>query len=409
MTNIFIPIQKIDEERREVWGYGSREEPDQAGEIMDFETSRPYFERWTEVSKARSGGKSMGNVRSMHSNIAAGKLISFQSDPATKGFYVGAHVVDDNEWKKVRAGVYTGFSIGGSYVKRWPDRGRPGLMRYTADPKELSLVDAPCLPGATFDMVKADGIVKVAFTPTGENVSVPIEVEEGGDLEKALPGVPEPVATVAAGEKPQGPFQVEQVPNQFSPVEIKPGSEPEQTVLQTHAVPSKDISAEFDKWIPKLQQLIKEAVAEALEKAGWDESKHPRDGGKFSAGEGGSDEDKLAEEQALEDEGGASRQPIEQSPPYERTKGQENERYVPKPKSKEQPFVQRRKGETNEQFDSRVSMADRVEQNDPSYARALREHWQPPQNYGKVIKVIRGTPAPVTDNLIKVVRSKGND
>ena len=33
-------------------------------------------------------------------------------------------------------------------------------MRYTASPSEVSLVDLPCLPGATFDVVKADGMTE---------------------------------------------------------------------------------------------------------------------------------------------------------------------------------------------------------------------------------------------------------
>jgi hypothetical protein len=66
-------------------------------------------------------------------------------------------VVDDAEWAKVEEGVYTGFSQGGRYLKRWPDPDRPSLTRYTAEPLEVSLVDHPCLPEATFAVIKADG------------------------------------------------------------------------------------------------------------------------------------------------------------------------------------------------------------------------------------------------------------
>jgi hypothetical protein len=65
-----------------------------------------------------------------------------------------AKIVDNNEWEKVVQGVYTGFSIGGSYVKRWTDG---ASTRYTAKPAEVSIVDNPCMYGATFTMVKADG------------------------------------------------------------------------------------------------------------------------------------------------------------------------------------------------------------------------------------------------------------
>jgi hypothetical protein len=41
--NFFIPITKVDEEHRQVWGYAAVEEPDVSGEIMDWNTSNPHF------------------------------------------------------------------------------------------------------------------------------------------------------------------------------------------------------------------------------------------------------------------------------------------------------------------------------------------------------------------------------
>ena len=61
----------------------------------------------------------------------------------------------DAEWTKVEEGVYTGFSQGGTYARRWTDE--VGAKRYTADPHEISLVDLPCLAEARFEMVKIDG------------------------------------------------------------------------------------------------------------------------------------------------------------------------------------------------------------------------------------------------------------
>ena len=93
----------------------------------------------------------------MHSNIAAGKLVDIAFNDAAKRIEICGKVVDDDEWQKVEEGVYTGFSQGGRYLKRWPDPDEPKLMRYTAEPVEVSLVDHPCLPEATFAVVKADG------------------------------------------------------------------------------------------------------------------------------------------------------------------------------------------------------------------------------------------------------------
>lgn len=172
MMNVFIPIQKVNMERREVWGWGALEEPDNSDEILDYASSKPNFIDWSQKTQKRSGGKSLGNVRAMHQNIAAGKLIELKADDVHKGFYVGAKIVDDNEWKKVVSGVYTGFSVGGAYEKRWSDFQNPGKIRYTARPTELSIVDSPCIPSATFDMVKADGsLVKRKFKPgEGKNM-----------------------------------------------------------------------------------------------------------------------------------------------------------------------------------------------------------------------------------------------
>lgn len=150
---IFVPLAKADAAQRLVYGYFD-ETPDRAGEVFDYASSKPNIEAWSaEMSKA-SDGKSLGNIRGQHSNIAAGKLIELTFDDDLKKVGFVAKVVDDNEWKKVEEGVYTGFSPGGRYAKRWQDGAH---KRYTADVRELSIVDIPCNPSATFTMVKADG------------------------------------------------------------------------------------------------------------------------------------------------------------------------------------------------------------------------------------------------------------
>jgi hypothetical protein len=66
-------------------------------------------------------------------------------------------------------GVYTGFSIGGAYVKAWNDG---EYVRFTASPVEISVVDNPCVPGAHFTAVKADGTCEVRkFTAAARSAS----------------------------------------------------------------------------------------------------------------------------------------------------------------------------------------------------------------------------------------------
>lgn len=158
---LFIPITKIDVAKRLVYGTIAEEVPDHADEIMDYATARPKFEAWSAQIEKASNGRSVGNLRAMHGSVAAGKLDQIIFDDDARRIATVAKVVDDSEWQKVLEGVYTGFSMGGRYARRWPDPDRPALTRYTPEPMEVSLVDHPCIPSATFEVVKADGSVEL--------------------------------------------------------------------------------------------------------------------------------------------------------------------------------------------------------------------------------------------------------
>lgn len=160
---LFAQIAKIDEAKHEVWGVATSEIVDKDGEVFDYETSKPYFKAWSdEISKA-TDGKSLGNVREMHEPSAVGKLVEIGFDDELKEVRVAAKIIDDEAWRKCTQGVYTGFSIGGTYVNAWKDG---EYTRYTAKPVEISVVDNPCNPGAHFTAVKADGTWEVRkFAP----------------------------------------------------------------------------------------------------------------------------------------------------------------------------------------------------------------------------------------------------
>ena len=154
---ITIPITKIDEAQRLVYGVAAVEQVDKSKEILDYESSKPYFEKWSaDIAKATKG-KSVGNVREMHENSAVGKLTEFLPNDSEKQFEVVAKIIDDQAWEKVAEGVYTGFSIGGEYQRRWEDPEHENVKRYTAIPSEISLVDNPCIPDATFEYIKSTG------------------------------------------------------------------------------------------------------------------------------------------------------------------------------------------------------------------------------------------------------------
>ncbi|MCI0734662.1 MAG: hypothetical protein L0Y50_00035 [Beijerinckiaceae bacterium] len=152
---MFIPITKVDAVQRLVYGVATAEMEDRAGEICDYASTKPHYEKWSDEIAKSTGGKSFGNLRAMHGPVAAGKVTAISFNDAEKQIEVCAKVVDDAEWSKVLEGVYTGFSQGGAYERRWTDA--EGHTRYTAAPNEISLVDLPCLPQATFEMIKTDG------------------------------------------------------------------------------------------------------------------------------------------------------------------------------------------------------------------------------------------------------------
>lgn len=158
---MFVPLAKADAAQRLVYG-SFTETKDRAGETFDYESSKPLIKAWSDQQFTASGGKSYGNVRGQHNaKIAAGKMTSIEFDDMNKAVHFCAKIVDDNEWRKVDEGVYTGFSPGGTYAKRWTE----GMeKRYTAGVQEMTICDVPCNPDAVFTMVKADGTeVEIAF------------------------------------------------------------------------------------------------------------------------------------------------------------------------------------------------------------------------------------------------------
>jgi len=180
---IFIPIVKVDEEKRLVYGRVSEEKPDSSNETFDYSTSKPFYQEWTEYFQKATDGKSYGNLRAMHdAKKASGFIQNLNLDDQEKAVEVVAKVVDEDDWKKCLEGVYTGFSQGGRYVRKWFD-GKTN--RYTAAPNEISLVDYPALKTATFSLVKADGIVEEKSFKSIPEEKKKSEKTAEGDLKKS--------------------------------------------------------------------------------------------------------------------------------------------------------------------------------------------------------------------------------
>ena len=160
---LFIPIIKVDEERREVIGRATREEIDSDREVVEFEGSKRAFAKWTQQFAKNTDGISLGNIREMHRGWAAGKVTAWEADETDQSIVIATKIVDDAAWEKCRERVYTGFSIGGTPTRERREK-RDGtsvnvIKEYELN--EVSLVDNPASPSSLFSVVKADGSAAV--------------------------------------------------------------------------------------------------------------------------------------------------------------------------------------------------------------------------------------------------------
>src|SRR6266478_3423641 len=138
--------------------------------------------------------------KAMHSKQASGKLTAppiFQD--AEKAVDLIIQVVDPVDVKKCKTGVYTGMSIGGSYVGTpWMDPNNPRLKRYTGNPSEFSLVDNPAVPTATFQMVKSDGTQEL------RKFAMPVVLDVEAEEPRAHDN-PQGLTDMQIEEQPDGP------------------------------------------------------------------------------------------------------------------------------------------------------------------------------------------------------------
>lgn len=155
-----------------VWGYASSETVDSDGTIVTADAMKAALPDYMKF----------GAVREMHdSKKAAGTAIEaeVQDDGKT---YFGAHVVDSEAVKKVQAGVYKGFSIGGKIT------GRDELNKSIVTGVrlvEVSLVDRPANPEAVITIMKAEEIEEPPASETAPAAEDAAKVEGGEhDLKK---------------------------------------------------------------------------------------------------------------------------------------------------------------------------------------------------------------------------------
>lgn len=145
LKKLYAGISKtetLDDGTIRVWGYASSTNEDADGETITAEAMKaalPDYMKWA-------------NVREMHQAKAAGTAIEaeVQADGRT---WFGAHIIDSEAVRKVKAGVYKGFSIGGKVTLR--DTLNKSVIK-GIKLVEVSLVDRPANPEAVFTVVKAE-------------------------------------------------------------------------------------------------------------------------------------------------------------------------------------------------------------------------------------------------------------
>lgn len=145
-STFFVPFKKYEEQDDGsvmVYGLASGPDVDLDGQRMDAEWLKEAMPDWMM----------RGNIREMHQPKAVGKAKEYQW--TEDGPYVSSKIIDPDAVKKIKEGVYTGYSIGVKNAKVVPDSKAPGGKITDGTICEVSLVDYPAYPHSKFAIVKS--------------------------------------------------------------------------------------------------------------------------------------------------------------------------------------------------------------------------------------------------------------
>lgn len=135
--HVFLPIAKIDKEKRTVSGYASTPTKDSDGEIVTLEAIKAALPNYMEY----------GNIREMHALKAVG--VAQEANIDSKGLFLTAKIVDESAWQKCLEQVYKGFSIGGRKL----DKSGDNITEIELS--EISVVDRPANPDCRITIAKS--------------------------------------------------------------------------------------------------------------------------------------------------------------------------------------------------------------------------------------------------------------
>jgi HK97 family phage prohead protease len=225
-------IQKVDAERRMVFGYASTEAVDAHGEIVLKSAIEAALDDYLEFA----------NLREMHQLSAVGTTEEASVDD--KGLYIAAKVVDDVAWGKVTAGVYKGFSIGGKVLARDPDDKK---IVTKIQLFEISLVDRPSNPEARFDVWKA---------------AVTDQRDPFAKATAALAAVEEKIATLRSADLQKSMYHVGRFAELLKSLSYLAASA--QSEAEFEADDSK-VPAQLRDWLSLGSAIFKEMAAEEVD------------------------------------------------------------------------------------------------------------------------------------------------
>lgn len=158
-ANFWVELRKMDEEQRIVEGFASTEAIDKQGGIWKGQLYQGDQVSAEAVRDALPGYMEWANLREMHQNSAVGKVLKaevIEGDVEVNGqafhspLHIIAKIVDDDAWRKIKEGIYKGFSIGGNALEAALEKIGKLMVRVIKrlELLEISLVDRPANPGA---------------------------------------------------------------------------------------------------------------------------------------------------------------------------------------------------------------------------------------------------------------------
>jgi hypothetical protein len=159
LTHVYVPLTKAEKQADGtmlVSGPATSSALDRDLQVCD--------PSWLDTAMPKWFGES-GNIREMHTAIAAGKALSYEKRDGGQ-HWVEALVVDPSSVAKVEHGVLTGFSIGIKGARVVKSDVAPNGSIIDGSIIEVSLVDRPANPECLLEIAKSDelGIVSPVET-----------------------------------------------------------------------------------------------------------------------------------------------------------------------------------------------------------------------------------------------------